>query len=93
MIATKTRGKTEAGFTLLELLIVTTILGLILVALTSGVRFAGQAWEIQERHSNRQGDIDAVVGLQHFNASGTGFQYQSLAGNAERCEASQRMLA
>ena len=75
MIATKTRGKTEAGFTLLELLIVTTILGLILVALTSGVRFAGQAWEIQERHSNRQGDIDAVqTVLRQLIASGTTFE-------------------
>jgi len=51
---------TESGFTLLELLIVITILGLILVALTSGVRFAGQAWELQSRRIDRQGDVDAV---------------------------------
>jgi len=50
----------ESGFTLLELLIVITILGLILVALTSGVRFAGQAWEAQTSRMERQGDVDAV---------------------------------
>ena len=52
--------KDASGFTLLELLIVITILGLILVALTSGVRFAGQAWELQSRRIDRQGDVDAV---------------------------------
>jgi general secretion pathway protein J len=51
---------TSGGFSLLELLIVLAILSLILVALTSGVRFASRAWEIQERRSARQGDLDAV---------------------------------
>ena len=55
-----TRPGTESGFTLLELLIVMTVLGLIVVALTNGVRFAGQAWQAQERRSERQGDLDAV---------------------------------
>lgn len=75
MIARKTYDKADSGFTLLELLIVTTILGLILVTLTSGVRFAGQAWEVQERHSNRQGDLDAVQNvLRQLMASATNFQ-------------------
>jgi prepilin-type N-terminal cleavage/methylation domain-containing protein len=54
------RRAAENGFTLLELLIVITILGLIVVALTSGVRFAGQAWRVQERRSETEGDLDAV---------------------------------
>ena len=54
------RGGTESGFTLLELLIVVTILGLIVVAMTNGVRFAGKAWQTQERRSEQQGDLDAV---------------------------------
>lgn len=54
------RAKSESGFTLLELLIAITILGLIVVALTGGVRFAGQAWQAQERQSRRHGDLDAV---------------------------------
>jgi general secretion pathway protein J len=75
MIATKTLGKADTGFTLLELLIVTTILGLILVALTSGVRFAGQAWQVQERRSARQGDLDAVQNmLRQLMVSATDFQ-------------------
>jgi general secretion pathway protein J len=74
MIARKTYDKPDSGFTLLELVIVTTILGLILVALTSGVRFAGQAWEAQERRSNRQGDLDAVQNvLRQLMTSATNF--------------------
>lgn len=53
-------AKSESGFTLLELLIAVTILGLIVVALTGGVRFAGQAWQAQERQAKRHGDLDAV---------------------------------
>jgi general secretion pathway protein J len=52
--------RSQSGFTLLELLIAITILGLILVALTNGVRFAGQAWETQTKRIARQGDLDAV---------------------------------
>ena len=75
MIATKAHDGADSGFTLLELLIVTTILGLILVVLTSGVRFAGQAWEVQERRSDRQGDLDAVQNvLRQLFASATSFQ-------------------
>src|SRR6185503_4644696 len=56
---TKLRERADSGFTLLELLIATTILGLMLVALTGGVRFAGQAWDTQQRRSNLSGDLDA----------------------------------
>jgi prepilin-type N-terminal cleavage/methylation domain-containing protein len=68
------KGRASDGFTLLELLIVITILGLILAALTNGVRFAGQAWQTQERRSARQGDLDAVENvLRNLIASGTNF--------------------
>lgn len=50
----------EGGFTLLEVLIAISILGLILLALTSGVHFAGRAWRTEERESAKQGDLDAV---------------------------------
>jgi prepilin-type N-terminal cleavage/methylation domain-containing protein len=65
----------DDGFTLLELLVVIAVFGLILAALTAGVRFAGQAWEIQQRRAERQGDLDAVQNvLRQLIASGIGFQ-------------------
>jgi general secretion pathway protein J len=68
----------QSGFTLLELLIVISILGLILAALANGVRFAGQAWQTQERRSARQGDSDAVQNvLRELIQSGAGFQGDS----------------
>jgi general secretion pathway protein J len=65
----------EAGFTLLELLIAITILSLILVALSTGVHFAGSAWRKQEEQIGRQGDINAVQAvLRQLLASGKDFQ-------------------
>ena len=64
-----------SGFTLLELLIVITIMGMIMVALTGGVRFAGRAWESQERIIAGQGDSDAVENvLRQIIASGRSFE-------------------
>jgi prepilin-type N-terminal cleavage/methylation domain-containing protein len=64
-----------SGFTLLELLVVITILGLILAALSNGVHFAGQAWQLQERRSVRQGDLDSVQNVvRNLIASGTSFE-------------------
>ncbi len=57
---TVSRLRPDDGFTLLEMLVSIAILGLILVALTSGVRFAGNAWVLPQKRSTRQGDADAV---------------------------------
>jgi len=73
----RSRGtpETERGFTLLELLVVITVLGLLMVALTNGVRFAGRAWELQQQHSQREGDLDAVHNmLRQLIASGYAFK-------------------
>jgi general secretion pathway protein J len=68
----------QGGFTLLELLIVITILGLILTALSSGVRFAGQAWRMQQSRSARQGDLDSVQNVvRGLLVSGTAFDGDS----------------
>jgi prepilin-type N-terminal cleavage/methylation domain-containing protein len=60
MTASGHRSSRWDGFTLLEMLVSIAILGLILVALTSGVRFAGNAWVLQQKRRARQGDADAV---------------------------------
>lgn len=70
----------EKGFTLIELLVSIAILGLILVALMGGLRFAGRAWSMQERRVDRQGDINAVeTMLRQLIASGNRFEGNPVA--------------
>ena len=75
MVEARSQTSGAGGFTLLELLIVITILGLIIAALTNGVRFATEAWQVQERRSARQSDFDAVQNLlRELITSGTSFE-------------------
>lgn len=68
------RSGRSAGFTLIELLVAITVLSLLLVALSGGVHFAGQAWRAQEQRIDRQGDIHAVQNvLRQMLASGHEF--------------------
>jgi general secretion pathway protein J len=60
MVDRPDRPAGEAGFTLLELLIAVTLMGLVVLGLTHGVRFAGAAWSSQAERIGRQGDVDAV---------------------------------
>ncbi len=79
MTAPAASRNAQAGFTLLELLISITILSLILLALSGGVHFAGQAWRAQEQRSARQGDVNAVqTVLRQMIASGQGFRGNAL---------------
>lgn len=65
----------ERGFTLLEILIVLVIFGLIMIGLTSGVRFAGRAWTTQQHAIDRAGDSDAVRNtLREIIESGRAFK-------------------
>jgi prepilin-type N-terminal cleavage/methylation domain-containing protein len=54
------RRRSQRGFTLLELLVVIAVMGLIMVTLAGGLRYASRAWEIQTRTIGEQGDFDAV---------------------------------
>jgi len=50
----------NSGFTLLELLVALAIFGLVIVALTSGVRFAARAAQAVERQNSSDGDLAPV---------------------------------
>jgi general secretion pathway protein J len=70
-----TGNNRESGFTLLELLISITIFAMILVALTSGLHFAGSAWDRQQQRGVRDGDVNAVQNvLRTMITSGRGFE-------------------
>lgn len=55
-----TRSPRQAGFTLLEVLIVLVLLGLLMTALAEGVRFGLNAWTLQTRASERITALEAT---------------------------------
>ncbi len=58
-----TRCKDSAGFTLVELLVATTLLALLSVVLFGGLRFGARAWESGGDSIERTGEIEAVQEL------------------------------
>jgi general secretion pathway protein J len=53
----------EAGFTLLELLISMTLLGLLMVVVLGGLRFGARAWERNEAHTTATDDVRQAQAL------------------------------
>jgi len=53
----------EAGFTLVELLVVITLVGLISVALFGGLRFGIRVWEVGAYRSDRLSEIEVAQSL------------------------------
>ena len=50
----------EAGFTLLEILVALSVLGILLVLLRQGVQFGVRITEMQAEARDRQGDLEAI---------------------------------
>jgi general secretion pathway protein J len=53
----------QAGFTLLELLVALSVLGLVLIALNYGVRTGLGVWSVEAQQINRTKDLDATARL------------------------------
>jgi general secretion pathway protein J len=51
----------QTGFSLLELLVALSVLGLVLIALNHGVRTGLGVWNVQSRQINRTKDLDATA--------------------------------
>jgi prepilin-type N-terminal cleavage/methylation domain-containing protein len=54
-------SRSQAGFTLLEILVVVVVLGLLLVGLTQGVRAGLTMWEAQSRRIGSTAELDAAA--------------------------------
>jgi general secretion pathway protein J len=55
--------RAEAGFTLLELLISMTLLGLLMLVVLGGLRFGARAWERNEAHTTATDDVRLAQAL------------------------------
>lgn len=51
----------QAGFTLLEMLVVVVVLGLLIIGLTQGVRAGLALWDAQSRRSDQTAELDAAA--------------------------------
>ena len=57
------RDTTDTGFTLVELLVATSVLALLSVVLFGGMRFGARAWEAGEASIERTGEVEAAQDL------------------------------
>ena len=77
----------DAGFTLLEILVVLVVLGLLMATLAQGTRFGLRAWQSQARLVAERGDLDAVDRslrgmIERMNPGGYRGERPAFAGNA-----------
>jgi general secretion pathway protein J len=77
------RGTSQRGFTLIELIVALTLVGLISVALLGGLRFGTRAWESGDAHAERIGETEAVHGLLHRLLTQAYLPNRRLAGGGE----------
>ena len=57
------RGNTDTGFTLVELLVATTLVALLSVVLFGGLRFGARAWDAGAASMERTGEVEAAQDL------------------------------
>jgi general secretion pathway protein J len=60
----------QAGFTLLEMIVVVTVLGLLIIGLTHGVRAGLTLWDAQSRRTGETAELDAAARILRSLLSG-----------------------
>jgi general secretion pathway protein J len=60
----------QAGFTLLEMLVVVVVLGFLMIGLTQGVRAGLKLWEVQSRRIGETAELDATARILRTLLSG-----------------------
>ena len=80
------RETSDRGFTLIELIVALTLVGLISVALLGGLRFGTRAWEAGDAHAERIGEVEAVQSLLHRLLTQSFLPNRRLAGGSEEVE-------
>jgi general secretion pathway protein J len=60
----------QGGFTLLEMLVVVTVLGFLIIGLTQGVRTGLTLWEVQSRRVGETAELDAAARILRALLSG-----------------------
>ena len=83
------RSDSDTGFTLVELLVATTLVALLSVVLFGGMRFGARAWDAGAASMERTGEVEAAQDLLRRTLSEVAVsdltgaeQAQSLAGNS-----------
>jgi len=68
--ANRRRFVEQGGFTLLEMVVVVTVLGLLMIGLTHGVRTGLTLWEVQSRRVGETAELDAAARILRALLSG-----------------------
>lgn len=65
----RTRAEMDRGFTLVELLVSMTLLGLVLMVLFGGLRFGTTVWQAGEAQAERMAEMQAIQAFLHRQVS------------------------
>ena len=57
------RGRREAGFTLLELMVAFALVALLVMIMGGGIRFGARVWEASQTRADAMGEIQAIRGF------------------------------